>query len=65
MKPLAKRSMAFVQPKTSLPGLFFVGMPFQFGLTSQLLCGAARDAGYVAIRVTEGVVSGALSLTAP
>lgn len=35
----------------SMPGLFFVGMPFQYGLTSQLLGGVGRDAGYVAGRV--------------
>ncbi|HMM83318.1 MAG TPA: NAD(P)/FAD-dependent oxidoreductase [Terrimesophilobacter sp.] len=37
----------------SMPGLFFVGMPFQFGLTSQLLGGVGRDAGYVAERIAE------------
>ncbi len=37
----------------SLPGLYFVGMPFQFGLTSQLLGGVGRDAEYVVERVTE------------
>ncbi|MEO7147810.1 MAG: hypothetical protein ABIW81_03010, partial [Terrimesophilobacter sp.] len=34
-----------------MPGLYFVGMPFQFGLTSQLLGGVGRDAGYVAERI--------------
>ncbi len=37
----------------SMPGLFFVGMPFQFGLTSQLLGGVGRDAGFVAERIAE------------
>ena len=37
----------------SMPGLYFVGMPFQFGLTSQLLGGVGRDAGYVAERIAE------------
>ena len=37
----------------SVPGLYFVGMPFQFGLTSQLLGGVGRDAGYVADRIVE------------
>ncbi|GAA3739592.1 hypothetical protein GCM10022239_14050 [Leifsonia bigeumensis] len=35
----------------SMPGLYFVGMPFQYALTSQLLGGVGRDAGYVAGRV--------------
>lgn len=39
--------------ETSMPGLYFVGMPFQFGLTSQLLGGVGRDAGYVADRIVE------------
>jgi len=37
----------------SMPGLYFVGMPFQFGLTSQLLGGVGRDAGYVVERIAE------------
>lgn len=37
----------------SMPGLYFVGMPFQFGLTSQLLAGVGRDAGFVAGRIAE------------
>ena len=37
----------------SMPGLYFVGMPFQFGLTSQLLGGVGRDAGFVAERIAE------------
>ena len=37
----------------SMPGLYFVGMPFQFGLTSQLLGGVGRDAGYVAEWIAE------------
>lgn len=31
----------------SMPGLFFVGMPFQYALTSALLGGVGRDAGLV------------------
>ena len=37
----------------SVPGLYLVGMPFQFGLTSQLLGGVGRDAGYVVERIAE------------
>lgn len=33
------------------PGLYFLGIPFQFGFTSMLVLGAGRDAGYVAERV--------------
>jgi putative flavoprotein involved in K+ transport len=35
----------------SMPGLFFVGMPFQYALTSQLLGGVGRDAGWVVGRI--------------
>lgn len=31
-----------------VPGLFFVGLPFQYGLTSTLLGGVGRDADHVA-----------------
>lgn len=34
-----------------VPGLFFVGLPFQFGLTSTLLGGVGRDAAHVAARI--------------
>jgi putative flavoprotein involved in K+ transport len=36
------------------PGLFFVGMPFQFGLTSALVGGVGRDAAFVAERIARG-----------
>lgn len=32
----------------SMPGLYFVGLPFQYGLTSSLLGGVGRDAAHVA-----------------
>ena len=44
--PVARRGVV-----ASMPGLYFVGMPFQYGLTSQLLGGVGRDAGYVAERI--------------
>jgi putative flavoprotein involved in K+ transport len=44
--PLTDRGAA-----AGLPGLFFVGLPFQFGLTSPLLGGVGRDARHVAGRV--------------
>lgn len=34
-----------------VPGLFFVGLPFQFGLTSTLLGGVGRDAAHIAGRI--------------
>jgi putative flavoprotein involved in K+ transport len=30
-----------------LPGLYFVGMPFQYALTSAIVGGVGRDAEYV------------------
>ena len=38
----------------SMPGLFFVGMPFQYALTSALLGGVGRDARWVVGRIAEG-----------
>lgn len=35
----------------SMPGLYLVGMPFQYGLTSGLIGGVGRDAGFVAGRI--------------
>jgi len=37
---------------TAVPGLYFVGLPFQYGLTSSLIGGVGRDAEYVVRRVT-------------
>ncbi|AIY00708.1 hypothetical protein ART_1109 [Arthrobacter sp. PAMC 25486] len=34
-----------------IPGLYFVGLPFQYGLTSTLLGGVGRDAAHVAARI--------------
>lgn len=36
---------------TVAPGLYFVGMPFQFGLTSGLVGGVGRDAAFVAEQI--------------
>lgn len=33
------------------PGLYFVGLPFQYGFTSQLIGGVGRDAAYVVDRL--------------
>jgi putative flavoprotein involved in K+ transport len=40
---------------SSVPGLYFLGVPFQYGLTSMLIDGAARDARYVVDRIAERV----------
>ena len=32
---------------TSEPGLYFVGLPFQFSIASDVLPGVGRDAAYV------------------
>jgi putative flavoprotein involved in K+ transport len=38
----------------SLPGLYFVGMPFQYALTSALIGGVGRDSAYVADQIVAG-----------
>jgi putative flavoprotein involved in K+ transport len=38
----------------SIPGLYFVGMPFQYALTSALIGGVGRDTAYVADQITSG-----------
>jgi putative flavoprotein involved in K+ transport len=35
------------------PGLYFVGMPFQYAVSSSLLGGVGRDAAYVAARIAQ------------
>jgi putative flavoprotein involved in K+ transport len=39
----------------SIPGLYFLGIPFQYAFTSMLVAGAGRDAGYVVERIAERV----------
>jgi putative flavoprotein involved in K+ transport len=41
-----------------IPGLYFVGMPFQYGLTSGLIGGVGRDAAFIADRIAERAKSG-------
>jgi putative flavoprotein involved in K+ transport len=38
------------------PGLFFVGLPFQYSMSSSLVAGVGRDAAYVAARAVEHAV---------
>jgi putative flavoprotein involved in K+ transport len=35
----------------SAPGLYFIGLPFQKGLSSSLLGGVGKDAAYIAAQV--------------
>ena len=37
----------------TVPGLYFLGIPFQYAFSSMLVAGAGRDAGYVVDRVVE------------
>jgi putative flavoprotein involved in K+ transport len=37
----------------STPGLYFLGIPFQYAFTSMLVNGAGRDSKYVVDRVAE------------
>ena len=42
---------------SSTPGLYFLGLPFQYGVNSMLIHGASRDAGYVVDRIAERVLA--------
>jgi putative flavoprotein involved in K+ transport len=42
-----------VSPK--VPGLYFLGVPFQYAFSSMLVVGAGRDARYVVDRIAERV----------
>jgi putative flavoprotein involved in K+ transport len=46
--PLTTRGISLLKN-----GLYFVGMPFQFGLTSGLVGGVGRDAGFVARHIRQ------------
>jgi putative flavoprotein involved in K+ transport len=41
----------------TLPGLYFVGVPFQYAFSSMLVTGAGRDAKYVVERIAERVAT--------
>jgi putative flavoprotein involved in K+ transport len=43
----------------TVPGLYFLGVPFQYSFASMLVTGAGRDAGYVVDRIVERVAAGA------
>ena len=48
----------------TVPGLYFLGIPFSFGFTSMLVAGAGRDAKYVVDRIAERVAAGSTRTTA-
>ena len=41
----------------TVPGLYFLGVPFQYAFTSMLVAGAGRDAAYVVDRIAERVAA--------
>jgi putative flavoprotein involved in K+ transport len=41
----------------TVPGLYFLGVPFQYAFSSMLVAGAGRDAKYVVDRIAERVAS--------
>ena len=41
----------------TVPGLYFLGVPFQYAFTSMLVAGAGRDAKYVVDRIAERAVA--------
>jgi len=43
----------------TVPGLYFLGVPFQYAFSSMLVAGAGRDADYVVDRIAERVRRGA------
>ena len=46
----------------TVPGLYFLGVPFQYAFSSMLVAGAGRDAGYVVERIAERVAAASTSL---
>jgi putative flavoprotein involved in K+ transport len=50
---------------TSAPGLYFLGLLFQYGFTSMLVVGAGRDAAYVVDRIAARAAQNAASPAAP
>ena len=51
----------------TVPGLYFLGVPFQYAFSSMLVTGAGRDAGYVVEQVAKRVHArdGAAMVPAP
>jgi putative flavoprotein involved in K+ transport len=56
--PIEKRGVS-----PTVPGLYFLGVPFQYAFTSMLVAGAGRDAAYVVDRIAERAMSTAESRT--
>ena len=44
---------------TDVPGLYFMGVLFQYSFTSMLIRGVGRDAEYVVDRIAERLAAGA------
>ena len=44
---------------TDVPGLYFMGVLFQYSFTSMLIRGVGRDAEYVVDRIAERAAAGA------
>ena len=51
LEPLHKRGVARDEP-----GLYFVGLEFQYSMSSEMIHGVGRDAKYIAARVSERIV---------
>jgi putative flavoprotein involved in K+ transport len=50
LEPLHKRGVARDEP-----GLYFVGLEFQYSMSSEMIHGVGRDAKYIAARVSERI----------
>jgi len=48
----------------TVPGLYFLGVPFQFAFSSMLVAGAGRDAKYVVDRIAERVTASSTNRSA-
>ncbi len=49
----------------TIPGLYFLGVPFQYAFSSMLVAGAGRDASYVVERIADRVATETLQRLAP
>jgi putative flavoprotein involved in K+ transport len=49
----------------TIPGLYFLGIPFQYAFSSMLVAGAGRDARYVVERIGDRVATETLQRLAP
>ena len=49
---------------SSVPGLYFMGVLFQYSFTSMLIHGVGRDAEYVVDRIADRLAAGARASSA-